>query len=115
MRGTLFREVQYATRTMRRTPGFSAAMVLTLALGVGASTAIFSVVYGVLFRPLPYRDAERLVVIRMERIVQGVQRPIRTFFPGADLKDVRATIHSFESIDDPSVLASVLTRRDRGG
>jgi predicted permease len=56
-------DLSFALRGLRRAPGFAAAAVLTLALGIGAATAIFTVVYSVLLRPLPFRDAERLVAV----------------------------------------------------
>jgi predicted permease len=59
--GDLWRDVAYAARVFRKQPGFAAAAVLTLALGIGATTAIFGVVYGVLLKPLPFRDSDRLV------------------------------------------------------
>jgi putative ABC transport system permease protein len=62
----LFQDLKYAWRTLSRAPTFTLVAVLTLALGIGANTAIFSVVNGVLFRPLPYPDADRLVQV-MER------------------------------------------------
>jgi len=57
----MWQDVRYGVRNMLRTPGFTAVTILTLALGIGANTAIFSVVNAVLFRALPYRDAGRLV------------------------------------------------------
>jgi predicted permease len=58
---TLIQDLRYAVVTMRRSAGFTAAAVTTLALGVGATTAVFSIVYGVLLRPLPFPAADRLV------------------------------------------------------
>jgi predicted permease len=57
----LVRDLRHGVRSLARTPAFTLSVVLTLALGIGASTAVFSVVDGVLLRPLPYRDADRLV------------------------------------------------------
>src|SRR5690348_1341610 len=60
---TLIQDLRFGVRMIGRNPGFSALVILTLALGIGANTAIFSVVYGVLLRPLPYPHGEDLVVL----------------------------------------------------
>jgi hypothetical protein len=57
----LMRDFRFGARGLARTPAFAVAAILTLAIGIGATTAVFSVVYGVLLRPLPFPTADRLV------------------------------------------------------
>jgi putative ABC transport system permease protein len=88
-------DVRYAFRTLRRNPGFAIVVLLTLALGIGANAAIFSVVNGVLLRPLPYRDADRLMVIWGD-----LKRPGLSGIPASagEYVDYRDRSHAFEQV-----------------
>jgi predicted permease len=71
---TLIADVHHALRVMRKNPGFATIAILTLALGVGANTAIFSVVYAVLLKPLPYANPNQLVVVFEAKPQEGVEK-----------------------------------------
>jgi predicted permease len=102
-------EWQHAIRTARRSPGFSLVAILTLALGIGVSTALFSVVYGLLLRPLDYRDADRLVAFQVDRAFAGRADRVAANFSLADLEVWRARARSFDSLAMFSNEASLLT------
>src|SRR5262245_2493185 len=93
---TLLQDLRYGARTLLKNPGFSLIAVITLALGIGANTAIFSVVNAVLFRPLPFNDPERLVLVwnRGAEAAGGDRTPLAV----ADLIDWRAQSRSFAEI-----------------
>ena len=71
----LRQDLKYGLRTLRSSPGFAALATLTLALGIGANTALFSLVYGVLLKPLPYEDSERVVWVREHQPERGRTMP----------------------------------------
>jgi predicted permease len=92
---TLIADARYALRVMRKNPGFAAVAILTLALGIGANTAIFSVVYAVLLKPLPYPAPNQLVVVFDAKPQEGVN------FTGVsymDFEDVRAQNNVFTEL-----------------
>ena len=89
----LLQDLRYALRLLCKSPGFTVVAVLTLALGIGATTAIFSVVYGVLLRPLPYTEPNRIVAVFE---IQPNGRHNRLADPNFD--DFRDQSHSFQAI-----------------
>ena len=93
MMEAILQDLRHAARRLRRTPGFAAVSVFTLALAIGATTAIFSVVYGVLLRPLPYADSRRIMAM-FEVNIKG--QPSRLADPNFD--DFRDQNHSFKTI-----------------
>ena len=92
---TLFHDLRYGLRMLAKNPGFTAVAVLTLALGIGANTAIFSVVDAVVLRPLPYRDPGRLVLVK-ERIPLAGPEPITVSAP--DVIQLQRQTQALESV-----------------
>ena len=109
----LRQDLRDTTRTLGRQPGFAAAAVVTLALGIGATTAIFSVVNGVLINPLPYPDSDALV--RIVHSIGGVDQP---YFNDAIYVTYADNTQAFQDLGvwSPGATATVTGRgRSRGG
>ena len=107
--GTFLQDLRYGVRMLVKHPGFTVIAVLALALGIGANSAIFSVVNTVLLRPLPFPEPERLV-----RIGEGTrgQQPERGVFSFPDYKDVQTQAQTLESVAGYLSSGTVLTTTD---
>ncbi|HEY2362101.1 MAG TPA: ABC transporter permease [Candidatus Angelobacter sp.] len=99
--GTLVQDVRYALRMLRKNPGFAAVAVLTLALGIGANSAIFTVVNAVLLQPLPYPEPDRLVYLNEGNALSSIGYP--------NYVDWAAQNHVFENISSTKGASFVLT------
>src|ERR1700678_1797146 len=91
----LWQDVRYGVRMLRKNPGFTAVAVLTLVLGIGANTAIFSVVYAVLMKPLPYTNSEQLFTVFQQ---PAKDETSATGWSYANLEDLREQNHVFSQV-----------------
>jgi len=104
---TIWQDLRYAFRMLGKNPGFAVAAIFTLALGVGATTAIFSVVYGVLLRPLPYRNAEQIVRLWEQNNEGG-----RMNFADPNFKDVRSQNHCLQGVAEFNAFTETVIREN---
>ena len=93
--GTLFKDIRYGITSLRKHPGFSIIVVVVLAVGIGANSAVFSVVNGVLLRPLPYRGSDRLVMVWGNFTKLNIDR---LNAKAAEYEDYRAQNQIFEQV-----------------
>src|SRR5688572_33429368 len=91
----LWRDVRYALRMLRRNPGFAILAVLVLSIGIGASTAVFTVADAVLFRPLAFADPDRIVALTTAWPTKGTRAPVVSL---PDVMDWRAGSSAFSSL-----------------
>src|SRR5688572_28903144 len=104
-------------RSLAKAPGYSLAFVLTLGLGIGLNTAIFSVIHGVLLAPLPYPDADRIVYVRQPALGTGVQNALFSFQEVEHYREGSRTLDQFVEYGDWTftVLADEDPHRAVGG
>jgi putative ABC transport system permease protein len=100
---TLLHDLRYAARTLLKNPGFTVVAVLTLALGIGANTAIFSVVDGVLLRPAPFEDIDRLMMVWETDRKSGTTREPASLPDYLDFKDRSETFETLAGFDAGAV------------
>ena len=95
-------DVRYALRSLARAKGLAITVIVTLALGIGANAAIFSVVRGVLLRPLANRDEDRLIYIRQTAKGEGIENAA---FSVPEIQDLRASVKSIAAFGDFSTIS----------
>src|SRR5579872_2984886 len=106
---TTIQDIRYGLRVLLKNPGFTLVAILTLALGIGVNTAIFSVVYGVLMRPLPYKDGRSLVILQQK---SGLANPANISFSPPEIFDYRDKNHTLDAVVEHHTMFFLLLGKD---
>jgi predicted permease len=106
-----FRDLRYNLRILRRNPGFTLTVILSLGIGIGASTAIFSVVYGVLLKPLPFPNSERIMLVESYSLRED-RKLVGSSLHWGFIGEMRKSLTSPEAVTAPARWNTVLTSED---
>lgn len=106
---SLLQDVRYGTRVLLKNPSFTAVAVITLALGIGANSAIFSIIYGVLLRPLPYRNGAQMAVVHQRAPLAQIND---LNFSPLEVADYRAQNHTMSAVVEHHSMSFILYGRE---
>src|SRR6516165_3510739 len=95
---TIFQDLKYGLRVMGKSRSFTAAAIITLGLGIGAATAIFSVIDNVLLNPFPYVDAHRIVMVTIHNVADSRPDSGRSAFRDTEFLDYQEQNHVFDAV-----------------
>src|SRR5215210_1269065 len=100
---TLLQDLRYSVRVLAKRPAFTLIIILALAIGIGATTTIFSVVNAIILRPLPYKNPDRITMVWMNNTRLKMDQDWHSYANYADYRDQNQTFETIAAFDDISV------------